>query len=41
MHEGRTVFSQVVDFVPRHTFRRRVERYQGDYGVRRFNCWHH
>jgi hypothetical protein len=39
MHEGRTVFSQVVDFVPRHTFRRRVARYQGDYGVRRFNCW--
>ena len=39
MHEGRTVFSQVIDFVPRHTFRRRVERYQGDYGVRRFTCW--
>ena len=39
MHEGRTVFSQVVDFVPRHTFRRRVARYQGDYGVRRFTCW--
>jgi len=39
MHEGRTVFSQVVDFLPRHTFRRRVERYRGDYGVRRFRCW--
>jgi len=39
MHEGRTVFSQVIDFVPRHTFRRRVERYRGDYGVRRFRCW--
>lgn len=39
MHEGRTVFSQVIDFVPRHTFRRRVERYRGDYGVRRFTCW--
>lgn len=39
MHEGRTVFSQVVDFVPRHTFRRRVERYRGDYGVRNFRCW--
>lgn len=33
------MFSQVIDFVPRHTFRRRVERYQGDYGVRRFTCW--
>ena len=39
MNHGRTVFSQVVDFVPRHTFRRRVQRYQGDYGVRRFTCW--
>ena len=39
MNQGRTVFSQVVDFVPRHTFRRRVRRYQGDYGVRSFTCW--
>jgi len=39
MHEGRTVFSQVIDFLPRHTFRRRVERYRGDHGVRRFRCW--
>jgi len=39
MNEGRTVFSQVMDFVPRHTFRRRVQRYGGDYGVRRFTCW--
>lgn len=39
MNQGRTVFSQIVDFVPRHTFRRRVQRYQGDYGVRSFTCW--
>jgi IS4 transposase len=39
MYEGRTVFSQLMDFVPRHTFRRRVERYGGDRGVRRFTCW--
>jgi len=39
MNEGRAVFSQIVDFVPRHTFRRRVERYRGDHGVRRFTCW--
>lgn len=39
MNQGRTVFSQIVDFVPRHTFRRRVQRYQGDYGVHRFKCW--
>jgi hypothetical protein len=39
MYEGRTVFSQLIDFVPRHTFRRRVERYRGEHGVRRFTCW--
>jgi transposase len=39
MYEGRTVFSQLMDFVPRHTFRRRVRRYGGDQGVRRFRCW--
>jgi IS4 transposase len=39
MYEGRTVFSQLMDFVPRHTFRRRVERYGGDRGVRQFTCW--
>jgi hypothetical protein len=39
MNEGRTVFSQLMDFVPRSTFRRRVERYGGDQGVIRFTCW--
>lgn len=39
MYDGRTVFSQLMDFVPRHTFRRRVRRYQGDQGVERFTCW--
>ena len=39
MYEGRTVFSQLMDFIPRHTFRRRVKRYSGDHGVRRFTCW--
>lgn len=39
MYEGRTVFSQLMDFVPRHTFRRRVQRYHGDRGVERFTCW--
>jgi len=39
MNEGRTVFSQLMDFVPRSTFRRRVQRYQGDRGVTRFTCW--
>lgn len=39
MYEGRTVFSQLMDFLPRHTFRRLVKRYRGDHRVRSFTCW--
>ena len=39
MYEGRTVFSQLLDHLPRHTFRRLVKRYRGDHRVRRFTCW--
>jgi hypothetical protein len=39
MHIGRTVFSQLMDFVPRHTFRQIVHRHHGDRRVRRFSCW--
>jgi len=39
MHDGRTVFSQLMDFVPRHEFRRIVKRYRGEYRVRHFSCW--
>jgi hypothetical protein len=39
MYEGRTVFSQLLDHLPRHTFRRLVKRYRGDHRVRHFSCW--
>jgi hypothetical protein len=39
MYEGRTVFSQLLDHLPRHTFRRLVKRYRGDHRVRSFTCW--
>lgn len=39
MNVGRTVFSQLMDFVPRHEFRQAVVRYHGDYRVRSFSCW--
>jgi hypothetical protein len=39
MYEGRTVFSQLLDHLPRHAFRRLVKRYRGDYRVRTFTCW--
>ena len=38
MYLGKLVFSQVMDFMPMHTFRRCVTRYQGDYKVKKFTC---
>ena len=38
MHTGRTIFAQVMDFLPLATFRACVARYQGDYKVRGFSC---
>lgn len=38
MFVGKLVFSQVMDFMPMHTFRRCVTRYQGDYKVISFTC---
>jgi hypothetical protein len=38
MHAGRTIFSQVMDWLPPHEFRRCVARYHGDYRVRHMSC---
>jgi hypothetical protein len=38
MYEGKLVFSQLMDHLPQHTFRRLVERHRGDRSVRTFNC---
>jgi len=38
LYQGRTVFSQVMDFLPMHKFRKCVDRYQGNKGVRTFSC---
>ena len=38
MDNGRTVFSQVIDFVPLHEFRKCVRRYHGSFKVRKFSC---
>jgi len=39
MNQGRTVFSQLISFLPDREFRRCVERYQGDLRLREFSCW--
>jgi hypothetical protein len=38
MNNGRTLFAQVMDFVPWKTFGRIIERYGGDAGVRTLDC---
>ena len=38
MYEGKLVFSQITDHLPLHTFRRCVQRYQGERYVKRFRC---
>jgi hypothetical protein len=39
MHLGKTVFAQLMDFIPAHEFRRCVNRYQGNRKVSSFSCW--
>ena len=39
MNLGRTVFSQLIAFLPDREFRRCVTRYSGDYRPRGFSCW--
>jgi hypothetical protein len=38
MNVGKTLFAQVMDFVPWRSFGRVVDRYGGNAGVRRMNC---
>lgn len=38
MNVGKTLFAQVMDFVPWRSFGRIVDHYSGDSGVRRMNC---
>jgi hypothetical protein len=38
MNTGRTVFAQLMDFLPLHEFHRCVQRYRGDYKVQSFSC---
>lgn len=39
MNRGRTMFAQVIDFLPLPEFRRCVQRYRGEYKVQSFSCW--
>ncbi len=39
MHAGRTVFSQLLDFLPRHQFDVCVRQYRGNHRMRTFSCF--
>jgi Domain of unknown function (DUF4372)/Transposase DDE domain len=39
MNAGKSIFSQLMDFLPSPEFRRCVERYRGDYKLKSFSCW--
>ncbi len=38
MNVGKTLFAQVMEFVPWKTFARIIERHKGDVGVRTLGC---
>ena len=38
MNQGRTVFAQLVELLPRRAFENAVERYDGERRVRSFSC---
>jgi len=39
MRAGKTIFSQVMEWIHPEQFRRCVQRYQGNYRIRAFPCW--
>ena len=39
MNAGKSMFSQLMDFLPATEFRHCVERYRGDYKLKSFSCW--
>ena len=39
MNNERTVFSQILDFIPRHQFRACVNRYKGNHRIKSFSCF--
>jgi len=39
MNQGKYIFAQLTDFLPRRVFDRLVEKYEGNKHVRSFTCW--
>ena len=41
MNQGKFVFSQVVEFIPRYQFDKIVKRYKGDWNTKNLNSYNH
>jgi hypothetical protein len=39
VNQGQTIFSQIMNYIPKHSFNHCVEKYQGNYKVQSFTCW--
>jgi hypothetical protein len=39
MNQGQTIFSQIIDFLPKNKFRHCVNRYGGNHRIRSFTCY--
>jgi hypothetical protein len=39
VNKGKTVLAQIMSYLPRHSFRKCVNKYQGNYKVHSFSCW--
>ena len=39
MNTGRTILSQLFDFISRYEFDKCVNKYNGNYRVKTFTCW--
>lgn len=39
MNSGKSIFAQLMEFIPTYEFRKCVNRYNGNYKIKRFTCW--
>jgi IS4 transposase len=39
MNSGKTIFAQLMEFLPAYEFRKCVKRYNGTYKIKSFTCW--
>jgi hypothetical protein len=39
VNQGQTIFSQIMDYIPKYSFDSCVKKYRGNYKVQSFTCW--